>query len=36
VDRDNDRALAVYSRLGMHRSNYRIMETTFRGPSSSQ
>lgn len=34
VDRDNDRALAVYSRLGMHRSNYRIMETTFRGPSS--
>ncbi len=35
VDRDNDRALAVYSRLGMRRSHYRIMETIYRGPSSS-
>ena len=34
VDRANDRALAVYSRLGMHRSNYRIMETIYRGPAS--
>jgi ribosomal protein S18 acetylase RimI-like enzyme len=36
VDRDNDRALAVYSRLGMRRSHYRIMETIYRGPASSE
>ena len=34
VDRANDRALAVYSRLGMHRSNYGVMETIYRGPES--
>ena len=34
VDRGNDRALAVYSRLGMHRSNYGVMETIYRGPES--
>jgi GNAT superfamily N-acetyltransferase len=34
VDRANDRALAVYSRLGMHRSNYSVMETIYRGPAS--
>ena len=34
VDRANDRALAVYSHLGMHRSNYGVMETIYRGPES--
>jgi GNAT superfamily N-acetyltransferase len=34
VDRDNDRAQDVYTRLGLHRSNYRIMETVYRGPES--
>jgi GNAT superfamily N-acetyltransferase len=34
VDRANDRAFAVYARLGMHRSNYRVMETIYRGPES--
>jgi ribosomal protein S18 acetylase RimI-like enzyme len=34
VDRGNERALAVYSRLGMHRTNYRLMETIYRGPES--
>ena len=34
VDRANERAQAVYGRLGMHRSNYGIMETVYRGPAS--
>jgi GNAT superfamily N-acetyltransferase len=34
VDRSNARAQAVYGRLGMHRSNYGVMETVYRGPSS--
>ncbi|MGH8865613.1 MAG: GNAT family N-acetyltransferase [Burkholderiales bacterium] len=34
VDRSNARALQVYERLGMHRSNYDVMETVFRGPES--
>ncbi|MFZ2506889.1 MAG: GNAT family N-acetyltransferase, partial [Steroidobacteraceae bacterium] len=34
VDRGNERALEVYGRLGMHRSNYSIMELVFRGPES--
>ena len=34
VDRSNERALQVYERLGMHRSNYDVMETVFRGPES--
>ena len=34
VDRDNGRALEVYSRLGMHLSNYQILETVYRGPES--
>ncbi len=33
-DRCNDRAQGVYARLGMHRSNYAIMETVYRGPES--
>ncbi len=31
VDRSNDRAQDVYARLGMHRSNYGVMETVYRG-----
>jgi GNAT superfamily N-acetyltransferase len=34
VDRSNERAQEVYSRLGMHRSNYGVMETVYRGPES--
>ena len=34
VDRGNERAQEVYSRMGMHRSNYGIMETVYRGPAS--
>lgn len=34
VDRDNDRAQDVYGRLGMHRTNYGVMETVYRGPAS--
>ena len=34
VDRGNDRAQEVYARLGMHRSNYGVMETVYRGPES--
>ena len=34
VDRENERAQEVYTRLGLHRSNYRIMETVYRGPES--
>jgi GNAT superfamily N-acetyltransferase len=34
VDRSNERAQAVYTRLGMHRSNYSVMETVYRGPES--
>jgi len=34
VDRRNDRAQEVYSRMGMHRSNYGVMETVYRGPES--
>ena len=34
VDHENERAQAVYARLGMHRSNYSVMETVYRGPES--
>ena len=34
VDRGNARAQEVYGRMGMHRSNYGVMETVFRGPES--
>ena len=34
VDRDNERAQEVYARLGMHHSNYALMESVFRGPES--
>ncbi len=34
VDRSNTRAQEVYARLGMHRSNYGVMETVYRGPES--
>ena len=34
VDRANDRARAVYGRLGLHPTNYDVMETVFRGPAS--
>ena len=34
VDRSNDHAQEVYARLGMHRSNYGVMETVYRGPES--
>ena len=34
VDRENERAQEVYARLGLHRSNYRVMETVYRGPES--
>ena len=30
----NRRAQEVYARLGMHRSNYALMETVYRGPES--
>lgn len=34
VDRENRRAQEVYTRLGMHLSNYQVMETVYRGPES--
>jgi GNAT superfamily N-acetyltransferase len=34
VDRHNERAREVYTRLGMHLSNYQVMETVYRGPES--
>jgi GNAT superfamily N-acetyltransferase len=34
VDRHNARAQEVYARLGMHLSNYAIMEVVYRGPES--
>ena len=34
VDRANDRARAIYGHLGLHPTNYDIMETVFRGPAS--
>jgi len=34
VDRNNARAQEVYGRMGMHRSNYGVMETVYRGPES--
>ena len=34
VDRDNARAREVYTRLGMHLSNYQVMQTVYRGPAS--
>ena len=34
VDRNNAQALQVYERFGMHRSNYDVMETVFRGAES--
>ncbi len=34
VDRGNQKAQSVYGRLGMHRSNYGVMETVYRGPES--
>lgn len=34
VDRSNARAQQVYGRMGMHLSNYGVMETVFRGPAS--
>ncbi len=34
VDRGNHKAQSVYGRLGMHRSNYGVMEVVYRGPES--
>jgi len=34
VDRGNERARQVYARLGMHPSNYGVMEKVYRGPES--
>jgi GNAT superfamily N-acetyltransferase len=34
VDRGNEKAKAVYGRLGLHRSNYGVMEVVYRGPES--
>jgi len=34
VDRGNRRAQGVYARLGLHSTNYDVMETVFRGPAS--
>ena len=34
VDRGNEKAKSVYGRLGMHRSNYGVMEVVYRGPES--
>jgi len=34
VDRGNARAQDVYARLGMHRTNYGVMEAVYRGPAS--
>ena len=34
VDRRNEGAQGVYAGLGLHRSNYGVMETVYRGPES--
>ena len=34
VDRGNDRARAIYAHLGLHHSNYEVMEHVFRGATS--
>jgi GNAT superfamily N-acetyltransferase len=34
VDRRNDKAQAVYATLGLHRTNYGVMEAVYRGPES--
>ncbi len=34
VDRSNARAQEVYARLGMHRTNYGVMQTVYRGAES--
>ena len=34
VDRANARARAIYAHLGLHASNYEVMERVFRGPES--
>ena len=34
VDRGNEKAKSVYGRLGLHRSNYGVMEAVYRGPAS--
>ena len=34
VDHGNQKAQSVYGRLGMHRSNYGVMEVVYRGPES--
>jgi GNAT superfamily N-acetyltransferase len=34
VDRANARAKAIYGHLGLHLSNYEVMEQVFRGPAS--
>jgi GNAT superfamily N-acetyltransferase len=34
VDRANTRARAIYASLGMHPTNYDVMEVVFRGPAS--
>lgn len=34
VDRRNEKAQSVYGRLGLHRSNYGVMEVVYRGPES--
>jgi GNAT superfamily N-acetyltransferase len=34
VDRSNARAQTIYAHLGLHASNYELMEMVFRGPAS--
>jgi GNAT superfamily N-acetyltransferase len=34
VDRANARAHGIYAHLGLHATNYDVMETVFRGPAS--
>ena len=34
VDRSNASAQGVYAQVGMHRSNYGVMQTVYRGPES--
>ncbi len=34
VDRSNHRARSIYAHLGLHHSNYEVMERVFRGPTS--
>ena len=34
VDRSNSSAQAIYRHLGLHESNYEVMEAVFRGPAS--